>query len=139
MSLVLPAKMMGPAAGRIVPFNAALARAIPLCGPRTGPAAPGTRPNSGRPARAQLEQLLEREGSVAWAVDGRYVRLGPAVTSNPEFNGDLLDERQSVMVGNGSHAAAFATVRDSLGGLATAEFLRATPAGKGPTRSMGAS
>ena len=72
-------------------------------------------------------------------MDGRYVRLGPAVTSNPEFNGDLLDERQSVMVGNGSHAAAFATVRDSLGGLATAEFLRATPAGKGPTRSMGAS
>ena len=61
--------MMGPPAGRIVPFNAALARAIPRCGPRTGPAAPGTRPNSGRPARAQLEQLLEREGSVAWAVD----------------------------------------------------------------------
>ena len=43
------------------------------------------------------------------------------------FDGDLLDEMRSVIVDDGpTHAAAFATLRDSLGDLAPADFLRAT-------------
>jgi hypothetical protein len=79
------------------------------------------------PSHAQLERLLEREEAIASAVDERYTRLRPAVTSDPVFEGDLLDELRFIIVDDGpTHAAAVATLRDSLGDLAPAEFLRAT-------------
>ena len=81
----------------------------------------------GPPNPAQLDHLLEREESIAWAVDERYARLRPAVTSDPVFDGDLLGELRSVIVDDGpTHAAALAPLRDSLRGLAPADFLRAT-------------
>lgn len=76
---------------------------------------------------AQLQGLLDREEAIAKAVDERYARLGPAVTSEPVFEGDLLDKLRSVIVKDGTtHAAALATLQGFLGELAPAEFLRAT-------------
>jgi hypothetical protein len=81
----------------------------------------------GPPSAAQLGRLLEREEAIALAVDERYARLRPAVTCDPVFEGDLLDQMRSVIVGDGTaHTAACATLRDSLGDLAPADFLRAT-------------
>jgi hypothetical protein len=81
----------------------------------------------GPPTREQLERLLEREDAIARAVDDRYNRLRPAVTSAPVFEGELLDELRSVIVDDGpSHAAGLADLRDALRGVAPAEFLRAT-------------
>ena len=80
----------------------------------------------GPPGQAQLERLLEREAAIASAVDERYTQLRAAVTSEPVFEGDLLSELRSVIADHGpTHAAAFATLRDSLGDLPPAEFLRA--------------
>lgn len=81
----------------------------------------------GPPSLAQLQRLLDREEAIAKAVDERYARLGPAVTSDAVFEGELLNELRSVIVDDGStHAAAVATLRDSLGNLAPGQFLRAT-------------
>jgi hypothetical protein len=81
----------------------------------------------GPPGPAQLERLLEREEAIASAVDERYARLRPAVTSDPVFEGDLLDELRSLVIDDGpTHAAACVTLRDFLGDLASADFLRAT-------------
>jgi hypothetical protein len=82
----------------------------------------------GPPSPAQLQELLDREEAIAKAVDERYALLGHAVTSDPVFEGVLLDELRSVIVDDGStHAASVAALRDLLGDLAPAEFLRATP------------
>jgi hypothetical protein len=79
------------------------------------------------PNLAQLQQLVTRERAIAMAVDERYARLRPAVTSDPVFDADLLGEMQTVIVNEGpTHAAAFAAMLDSLAGLAPASFLRAT-------------
>jgi hypothetical protein len=81
----------------------------------------------GPPSAAQLERLLEREEAIASAVDERYARLRPAVTSSPVFEGDLLDELRTIIVEDGpTHATALAPLRNSLRGLAPADFLRAT-------------
>lgn len=81
----------------------------------------------GPPDLAQLEHLLNREEAIALAVDERYARLRPAVTTDPVFEGDLLEELRSVIADDGpAHAAAVASLRDSLGNLAPADFLRAT-------------
>src|SRR6266508_3786727 len=81
----------------------------------------------GPPTSAQLERLLEREHAIASAVDERYAHLRPAVTADPVFDGDLLDELRAVIVDDGpTHAAAVAILRDSLGHLAPTAFLRAT-------------
>jgi hypothetical protein len=78
------------------------------------------------PGATQLQRLLEREEAIAWAVDERYGRLSPAVTSDPVFEGDLLHEMRSVIVDDGpSHAAAVTGLR-ALRDLAPAAFLRAT-------------
>jgi hypothetical protein len=78
------------------------------------------------PSLAQLQQLLSREEGIARAVDERYARLAPAVTTDAVFDGALLDELRSVIVDGGqSHAAAFAGFRQSLGDLASADVLRA--------------
>src|ERR671918_407612 len=55
----------------------------------------------GPPSRAELVRLLDRLGAIASAVDERYARLGPAVTSDALFDGDLLDELRSVIVDDG--------------------------------------
>jgi len=78
------------------------------------------------PSLAQLEQLVAREHAIASAVDERYAKLRPAVTSDPVFDGGLLTDLQSVIDGGTKHAAAFAAMTDSLTGLAPAAFLRAT-------------
>jgi hypothetical protein len=81
----------------------------------------------GPPSRAELERLLDRLGAIASAVDERYARLGPAVTSDALFDGDLLDELRSVIVDDGpTHVKAFATLRDSLGDLRPEDLLVAT-------------
>jgi hypothetical protein len=81
----------------------------------------------GPPSLPQLQQLVAREHAIGSAVDERYTKLRPAVTSDPVFDEDLLNELRSVIVDHGpTHAAAFATLRDSLGDLTPADFLRAT-------------
>lgn len=79
------------------------------------------------PGLPQLQQLATREQAIAAAIDQRYTQLRPAVTSDPVFDGDLLNELQSVIIDHGStHAAAFAAIGDSLGDVAPAGLLRAT-------------
>lgn len=79
------------------------------------------------PGGAELEMLLDREHGIAAAVDARYTRLQPAVTSAPVFEGDLLDALRGLIVDDGpTHAAALTTLREALGGLAPEDFLRAT-------------
>lgn len=81
----------------------------------------------GPPSPAQLRGLLDREEAIAEAVDKRYARLRPAVTSDPVFEGDLLNDLRTVIVEDGSgHAAAVAPLRDLLGSMAPDDFLRAT-------------
>ena len=81
----------------------------------------------GPPSVPQLQQLVARGQAIASAVDERYMRLAPAVTSDPVFDGDLLNQMRLVIVGHGPvHATAFAAIRDSLDGLTPADFLRAT-------------
>jgi hypothetical protein len=79
------------------------------------------------PSLAQLQQLLTRGDGIGRAVDERYARLAPAVTTDPVFDGDLLGELRSIIVDDGqSHAAGFAGFRQSLGDLTPADVLRAT-------------
>jgi hypothetical protein len=81
----------------------------------------------GPPSRAELVRLLDRLGAIASAVDERYARLRPAVTSDALFDGDLLGELRSVIVEDGStHVKNFATLRDSVGDLRPEGLLVAT-------------
>jgi hypothetical protein len=81
----------------------------------------------GPPSATQLQGLLGREEAIAKAVDERYARLAPAVTSHPVFEGDLLNDLRSVIVEDGPrHAAAVAALRSSLGDPPPSGFLRAT-------------
>ena len=79
------------------------------------------------PDEASLQRLLEREATIAKAVDEKFAHLAPAVTSDPVFEGKLLDEWRRVIVENGPiHGDALAGLRTALQGLAPAQFLRAT-------------
>jgi hypothetical protein len=72
----------------------------------------------GPPSRAELVRLLDRLGAIASAVDERYARLRPAVTSDALFDGDLLGQLRSVIAEDGpTHVKTFATLRDSVGDL----------------------
>jgi hypothetical protein len=52
----------------------------------------------GPPSAAQLERLVEREDSIARAVDERYQRLRPAVEPGTSvLEGQLLDDVRSVL------------------------------------------
>ncbi|MDT5329037.1 MAG: hypothetical protein QOF31_334 [Mycobacterium sp.] len=53
------------------------------------------------PDQTELQRLLEREKAIAMAVDERYTRLAPAVTTHPVFEGERLNEWRIVIVGNG--------------------------------------
>jgi hypothetical protein len=60
------------------------------------------------------------------AVDERYTRLAPAVTTHPVFEGERLDEWRIVIVENGpTHVDGLAELQTALDGLTPAEFLRA--------------
>jgi hypothetical protein len=100
-----------PQLGRATSISSASVAAIPL----------------DPPSVAQLQDLLAREEGIARAVDERYARLVPAVTSAAVFDGDLLNDLRSVIVSaSQSHTAAFAGFRDALGDVAPADVLRAT-------------
>jgi hypothetical protein len=79
----------------------------------------------GPPTREQLEHLLEREESIAAAVDARYARLGPAVAvGGPE---DAFSDALRAAVEEGTtHANAASVLRDHLGDRPIADLLRAT-------------
>lgn len=77
------------------------------------------------PSRAQLERLRRREDDIAAAVDARYQWLRPAVTSGAGFDNSLLTTIRSVVDDGTTHAAALASLRDALGDVAPAFFLRA--------------
>jgi hypothetical protein len=80
----------------------------------------------GPPTREQLEHLLEREESIAAAVDARYARLGSAVAvGGPEGDAFPDDLRAAVERGT-THANAVSVLRDHLGDRPVAELLRAT-------------
>jgi hypothetical protein len=81
----------------------------------------------GTPTAAQLADIPGREEAIAAAVDARYARLAPAVTTVPVFDGDLLDQLRAVVVDDGSgHAAAAAGLRAALGDPPPPGLLRAT-------------
>ena len=81
----------------------------------------------GPPSLAQLQGLLAREQAIAAAVDERYTKLSPAVTSAPVFDGALLTQLRSGIVDHGpTHVAALASLGESLGTLPPAGYLRAT-------------
>src|ERR1022692_688003 len=53
------------------------------------------------PSLTQLQQLLARQEDIALAIDEWRARLASGVTSNPVFDGDLLDELRSVIANDG--------------------------------------
>jgi hypothetical protein len=79
----------------------------------------------GPPSAAQLERLFEREQAIAKAVDERFARLVPAVTTDPVFDGGLLGKMRSVVEHGQRHTQAVEALRP-LWGLEPAAFLRAT-------------
>jgi hypothetical protein len=88
--------------------------------------ATGTEIPLGPPTREQLEHLLEREESIAAAVDARYARLGPAMAAgSPE--GEAFPDKLRTEVKQGvHHADAVSVLRDRLAGEPIADLLRAT-------------
>jgi hypothetical protein len=78
------------------------------------------------PSLPQLLQLAARERAIAAAVDARYAKLRPAVTSDPVFDGDLLGQMQSVVEAGTTHTAGFSGLLDALSGLEPGGYLCAT-------------
>jgi hypothetical protein len=77
------------------------------------------------PDQAGLERLLERERSLAAAVDDRYAEDAAALTTM--FDGDELNEWRDVLVDNApNHVGDLADLQTALDGVAPADFLRAT-------------
>jgi hypothetical protein len=77
------------------------------------------------PDQAGLERLLERERSLAAAVDDRYTGLAAVVTT--VFEGDELNEWRDLLVDNApKHVDDLAGLQTALDGVAPADFLRAT-------------
>src|SRR4051812_4590754 len=91
------------------------------------PAPDGTLLPLGAPDAAALGHLLAREDALTAAVDARYTRLAPAVTTAPVVDGDLLDTLRGLIVDHGPrHATGFAALRDALGDPPQPGSLRAT-------------
>jgi len=73
-----------------------------------------------------LEHLLDREESIAAAVDARYARLGPAVAVDSP-GGDAFSSDVRAAVADGvTHASAVSVLRDNLADQPVADLLRAT-------------
>jgi hypothetical protein len=88
----------------------------------------GTELSLDPPNAAQLTALTAREKAIAWALDERYVRLHAAVTTDPVFADDLLQELRHLIVDEGpTHGGALVGLQDALGeGPVSADLLRAT-------------
>jgi hypothetical protein len=88
--------------------------------------AAGTTISLDPPTREQLEHLLDREESIAAAVDARYARLGPAVAVDSP-GGDAFSSDVRAAVADGvTHASAVSVLRDNLADQPVADLLRAT-------------
>jgi hypothetical protein len=78
------------------------------------------------PGKAELERFVEREAAIGAALDDRYLRLEPAVTSDPVFEDPLLDQMRQIIVDDGpKHASAIAPLK-KLGAPVADGILRAT-------------
>ena len=75
------------------------------------------------PTREQLEHLLEREESIAAAVDARYARLVPVVTASGPQGDTFL---QAAVQEGTLHAGAVSVLRDHLADQPIPDLLRAT-------------
>ena len=83
----------------------------------------GTEISLDPPSREQLEHVLDREESIAAAVDAGYAQLASALERNGTGSSDdLLD---AVRAGT-THRAAVAVLRDQLGDQPVGPLLRAT-------------
>ena len=81
----------------------------------------------GPPTAQQLADFPAREDAIARAMDERYKRLEPAVTSAPVFEGDLLENVRGTIVGEGSiHATGVASLRAVVGRTPPAELVIVT-------------
>jgi hypothetical protein len=81
----------------------------------------------GPPSAAQLGRFLARAQAIASAVEERYAKLRPAVTSDPVFEGPLLEHLRAVVVEDApTHTAALVNLRTLLPDDVPAGLLRAT-------------
>jgi hypothetical protein len=78
------------------------------------------------PGLAQLQQLTAREPAIAAAVDARYAKLLPSVTTDPVFDGELLSQMELLVEGGSTHADGLSDLMTALNGLNPADYLRAT-------------
>jgi hypothetical protein len=88
--------------------------------------ATGTEIPLGPPTREQLEHLLEREESIAAAVDARYARLGPAMAAGGPEEEAFPDNLRAAVEQGIHHADAVSVLRDLLADQPIADLLRAT-------------
>jgi hypothetical protein len=78
------------------------------------------------PTREQLEHLLEREESIANAVDARYARLGPAVAVGSSGEDLFSSDLRTAVADGATHASAVSVLRENLADRPIADLLRAT-------------
>jgi hypothetical protein len=81
----------------------------------------------GSPSLAEPQRLLGRQQAIAAAIEERFAALRPAVTSDPLFEGRLLQHLGEVILQDGpNHSALLALVGEVLADPVPAELLRAT-------------
>ena len=79
------------------------------------------------PDAAQLERFLARAQAIATAVEERYAKLLPAVTSDPVFEDPLLEHVRAIVVEDApTHTASLVDLRTLLPDGVPAGLLRAT-------------
>lgn len=88
--------------------------------------ATGTEISLEPPTREQLEHLLEREESIAAAVDARYALLGPAMVVGDLGEDAFSDDLRAAAADGATHANAVSVLRDNLADRPVADLLRAT-------------
>ena len=101
-------------------------RPVPLARASTMSAAGSVQIDLGPPDSEQLTQLVERGGAIASAVDDRYGRLLPAVSTDPLFEGDQLDDLRSAIDAGTTHHDGFVGLQDPLPDPLPPDLLRAT-------------
>jgi hypothetical protein len=81
----------------------------------------------GPPSLAEPQGLLGRQQAIATAIEERYTALRPAVTTDPLFEGRLLQHLQEVIVQDApTHSGLLALVREVLDDPVPPELLRVT-------------
>lgn len=100
-------------------------RPVPLARASVISTAGGVQIDLGPPDVEQLPQLVDRGGAIASAVDDRYLRLLPAVTTAPVFEDDQLDDLRSVIDAGSTHHDGFVGLQDTLPNPLPPELLRA--------------